>query len=173
MSEGKLILQSERLAYCLWLPEHIDDVLDLHGDIRVTEHLSGREETREDAERRMTQWRDDYAAYGWCKFRVLRKSDGAFIGRAGFGLHEGEPEIGYALKHEFWGQGYAAEAAFALRDWIFRATDHADFIGYAFTDNAASVRILRKIGMQFTHTEHDDSGKELSFHKLTKEEWHG
>lgn len=88
MSEGQLILQSERLAFSTWLPEHIDDVIALHGDIRVTEHLSGREETREDAERRMKSWRDDFAAYGWCKLRVIRKSDGAFIGRAGFGRHE-------------------------------------------------------------------------------------
>lgn len=172
MSEGELILQSERLAFSTWLPDHIEDVIALHGDIKVTEHLSGRAETREDAERRMNRWSEDFAAFGWCKFRIIRKSDGAFIGRAGFGLHEGEPEIGYALKHEHWGNGYAAEAAFALRDWIFRTTEHQLFIGYAYTRNAASVHILQKIGMQFTHTEHDDSGKELSFHKLTRDEWH-
>ncbi|MCZ4271339.1 GNAT family N-acetyltransferase [Maritalea porphyrae] len=173
MGHPQLILQSERLAFSTWSPSQIGDVIALHRDLAVTQHLSGRIEDEADAKRRMGVWADEFEKYGWCKFRVMRKSDGAFIGRAGFGLEEGEPEIGYAISHAEWGKGYAQEAAFALRDWIFRATDHQSFIGYAFTQNLASVHILKKIGMQFTHTDVDDSGKELSFHKLTKEQWHG
>ena len=173
MNHSQLILQSERLAFSTWSPDQVKDVVKLHSDPTVTAHLSGRIEDGDDAKRRMESWQSDFEKFGWCKFRVIRKSDGAFVGRAGFGLEEGEPEIGYALLQEEWGKGYAKEAAFALRDWIFRSTSHQSFLGYAFTENAVSIHILKKIGMHFTHTVHDDSGKELSFHKLTKEQWHG
>ncbi|MGJ8527042.1 GNAT family N-acetyltransferase [Maritalea sp.] len=168
-----IILKSERLTFSAWLPEQIDDLVALHSDPKVTEYISGRVEDKADAERRMSVWGNDLKEHGWCKFRISRNSDGKFIGRAGFGDHEGEPEIGYAIMASEWGKGYAFEAASALRDWMFQTTDHQYFIGYAYSSNAASTHILRKIGMQFTHTEVDDSGKELSFHKLTKEQWHG
>ncbi len=38
---------------------------------------------------------------------------------------------------EHWGNGYATEAAAALRDWIFRETDWDHFIGFADVRNAA------------------------------------
>ncbi len=168
-----IILKSERLSFSTWLPSDIDDLVTLHGDPKVTKHLSGRIEDHNDAERRMSNWANDYAEHGWCKFRVSLISDGQFIGRAGFGVHEGEPEIGYAILASEWGKGYAFEAAAALRDWMFRTTDHQYFIGFAYSSNAASIHILRKIGMQFSHTEVDDSDKQLTFHKLTKGQWHG
>ena len=54
------------------------------------------------------------------KLRVRRKADGVLVGRAGFGMHEGEPELGYALYREHWGQGYAAEAARAVQAMVAR-----------------------------------------------------
>lgn len=173
MSNPQLILQSERLAFTTWSPDHIDDVVALHSDIEVTRFLSGRVEDASDAKRRMGEWAKDFEKYGWCKFRVFTKADGKFVGRAGFGLEEGEPEIGYALSQSEWGKGYAVEAALALRDWIFRSTEHQSFIGFASAANLPSNHILKKIGMQFTNTRYDDSGKEVSFYKLTKEQWHG
>jgi ribosomal-protein-alanine N-acetyltransferase len=120
----------------------------------------------------MGVWADDFKNRGYCKFRLTDRATGEFLGRAGFGVHEDMPEIGYALLPKFWGKGYAAEAATALRDWIFTERDHEFFIGYAYTANKASTHILQKIGMGFTHTDMHE-GKELSFYKLTKEQWHG
>ncbi|MFT6659821.1 GNAT family N-acetyltransferase [Maritalea sp.] len=173
MPDQRIIVRSERLTFSTWLPEQIDDVVKLHSDQAVTKFLSGRVEDKADAERRMAVWTKEFEAHGWCKFRVSRTADNVFVGRAGFGLEEGEPEIGYALLRSEWGKGYAVEAALALRDWMFSATEHQSFIGYAFTENAISIHILQKIGMRFTHTVHDDSGKELSFYKLTRDQWHG
>ena len=67
-------------------------------------------------------WMELFATKRLGKLRVRRKSDGVLVGRAGYGVLEdtGEPELGYALYPEFWGNGYALEAAAGLRDWIFR-----------------------------------------------------
>jgi RimJ/RimL family protein N-acetyltransferase len=81
-----------------------------------------------------------------------------------------EPELGYSLYPEFWGHGYAFEAAVGMRDWLFEETDTPFFWGSADTRNEASLRILRGIGMQETQQEPEDD-RMLQFHKLTREQW--
>jgi RimJ/RimL family protein N-acetyltransferase len=126
----------------------------LHGDPEISRYLSASGEpwSRDQCAARLDQWIALFGTKRMGKLRVSRKSDGALLGRAGFGLHgpTGEPEIGYALYREHRGQGYATEAAAALRDWIFRDTDWDHFIGFADERNAPSIRILRAIGMTET-----------------------
>ena len=173
MSNPSPILYSERLAFSTWLPEQVKDINHLHSFPEVAKHLMGEPEEMAASQRRFETWSSDFKEYGWCKFRLTKIETGEFVGRAGFGAHEGQPEIGYALLPQHWGQGFAFEAASALRDWFFEHQSHDYFLGYAHSANAASVHVLRKIGMKFTHTEHDDSGNEFSFHKLTRAQWHG
>ena len=97
---------------------------------------------------------------------ACRVNDGAFIGRAGYGVYPptGEPEIGFALFEQHHGRGYATEAATALRDWIFRETDASHFIGMADIRNIASLTVLGKIGMVRTHVETEPGGPGIQFH---------
>ena len=150
------VLETARLRLTNWLPEHVDDLVALHGDPVVTRYLTtdGQPETRERAEQRLAHWANDFASQRMGKLRVIRKEDGVFVGRAGFGIYAatGEPEIGFALFRQHWGKGYAVEAASGLRDWIFRETDRLHFIGFAHRDNAASLSVLKRIGMRPTDT---------------------
>ena len=84
---------------------------------------------------------------------MRRKDDNVLVGRAGFGClrSTGEPEIGYSLYPEFWGNGYAFEAASGLRDWFFRETDNDISSALPHVDNEASLKVLRRIGMVETH----------------------
>ncbi|MCF4097857.1 GNAT family N-acetyltransferase [Maritalea mediterranea] len=174
--DGKPLFESDRLVFSTWTPDQLEDVFRLHDDEDVGRYLLGRRETREDAQARMNEWAKNYARFGFCKFRLIRKSDGAFVGRAGFGVHgpQNTPELGYAILRSEWRKGYAKEAAVAIRDWLFRETDHDFCWGFAYTANAPSIHILRSIGMVFTHTEtEEETGKELTFHKYTREMWRG
>jgi RimJ/RimL family protein N-acetyltransferase len=152
-----IVFETERLRLAGWREDQIDDLVRLHGDAETARYLSddGHAWTREECATRLAHWMEIFADHRMGKLRVTRKSDGAFVGRAGFGLHppKGEPEIGYALLPEYRGQGYASEAAAGLRDWIFRETDHDFFIGFADVRNQASLRVLRGIGMVETHIE--------------------
>ncbi|NBV35529.1 MAG: N-acetyltransferase, partial [Proteobacteria bacterium] len=56
------------------------------------------------------------------------------------------PYIGYALHPDFWGQGYASEAAKALVDVVFLLTDTDAMTATARSDNAASHHVLTKLG---------------------------
>jgi RimJ/RimL family protein N-acetyltransferase len=174
---AETVLETERLRLTSWLPGQIGDVVRLHSDPEVIRYLNanGEPETRADAERRLAEWQRQFADRRMGKLRVTRLADGAFLGRAGFGIHgpEEEPEIGYALLRKHWGNGYAREAAAGLRDWYFRETDRNSFIGMADTRNTASLGVLLDIGMRRTHQAVNAHGAFCQFHILTREDWLG
>lgn len=78
-----------------------------------------------------------------------RLSDGTFVGWISF--HEWNAEfrsasLGYVLAESAWGHGYATEAARALLIWAFSTLDLNRVQAEADTRNAASARVLEKLG---------------------------
>ncbi len=61
-----------------------------------------------------------------------------------------EIEIGYRFARSAWGRGFATEAARATMDWAFSPAgpDLPELIAVTYPENAASQRILEKLGMQ-------------------------
>ena len=169
------VLETKRLRLTNWAPEHVDDLMLLHGDPRVTRFFSpeGKAEDRARAEERLAHWAELFSTRRLGKLRVTDRESGAFLGRAGYGVHgaDATPEIGYAFLPDHWGKGYAFEAASALRDWYFRETDGGHFIGFADSDHAASLHILKKIGMTPTHTETIENGMLCQFLIYRREDW--
>ncbi|MBN9305409.1 MAG: hypothetical protein BGO82_02855 [Devosia sp. 67-54] len=163
------LIETERLVLSGWRREQLDDLVRLHGDPEISRYFtaSGAAWSRETCAQSLAHWIELFETQRLGKLRVTRKADGVLLGRAGFGVYEvtGEPEIGYALFREHQGHGYATEAASALRDWIFRATDWDHFIGFADVRNAPSLAVLRRIGMRETHVA-DVDGMQCRFHVL-------
>lgn len=161
------LIETERLVLSGWRRDQIDDLVRLHGDPRVTRYIStdGQPWSREAMAAALDDWIDLFSTRRLGKLRVRRKSDGMLVGRAGYGIYgrTGEPEIGYSLYPEFWGNGYALEAAAGLRDWIFRETDAPHFIGMADVDNGPSLKILDRIGMSRTYVGPYDDGRIFQF----------
>jgi len=147
------VLVTERLRFCPWEADDFPLLMDLHRDPEVQHFLQMGDPPWDEAFLRVKfqSFRADYAENGWTKFKLLDAS-GTLLGRAGFGrfAKTGELELGYSLKREFWGQGYASEAATALLEWAYQATPVDHVIGFAVVENAASRRVLEKAGMRFT-----------------------
>src|SRR5690606_21338928 len=171
MSELDLF-ETDRLILSGWRMEQVDDLVALHGNPNVSRYLtvSGAPWTREQAETAVALWIEQFETRQLGKLRLRRKSDGAFIGRAGFGIYPptGEPEIGYALFEDYHGAGYAKEAAAGLRDWFFAGDRGEHFIGMADIRNAPSLAVLGKIGMEKTHVAQDHIGITCQFHILRR-----
>jgi RimJ/RimL family protein N-acetyltransferase len=85
-------------------------------------------------------------------FAVELKSSSRVIGEAGFEWDRKDraarrAEIGYFLEKEFWGQGYATEAALLVMDFAF-TTLGADEVSAACDPcNHASARVMRRCGL--------------------------
>lgn len=95
-----------------------------------------------------------HAMYDRCGFglwRVARRADGAVLGLCGLLKREILPDVdlGYAYLPEFWGQGYAVEAAAATLRHGARKFGLKRVIGVVSQGNSASIRVLEKIGMRF------------------------
>jgi ribosomal-protein-alanine N-acetyltransferase len=58
-----------------------------------------------------------------------------------------EWEIGWAVHPAEWGRGYAVEAARKIIDWAFNELNVHRVVAFCHADNAASVRVMEKLGM--------------------------
>jgi RimJ/RimL family protein N-acetyltransferase len=58
-----------------------------------------------------------------------------------------EVELGWHVRRDLWGRGYATEAAIATRDWMFDGRRLERLISLVRPENEASCRVAEKIGM--------------------------
>ena len=56
-------------------------------------------------------------------------------------------ELGYDFRSDFWNQGYATEAACAVRDYAFNVLGLPQLISLIRVGNLASKRVAEKVGM--------------------------
>jgi RimJ/RimL family protein N-acetyltransferase len=96
-------------------------------------------------------WLEQWERFPTGKFLVQRRSDGAVVGRVGANYYDvetwqrspaGEPELGWALAREHWGQGYATEAALAVREWL----QAPRLVSLIAPGNARSQRVAERLG---------------------------
>jgi RimJ/RimL family protein N-acetyltransferase len=88
--------------------------------------------------------------HGFSKWGVRERASGELVGDCGIQLLEGGPdvELGFHLRRSVWGRGYATEAARACLDAAFAGLGLDEVIAIVAPGNAASVRVLEKIGMR-------------------------
>lgn len=98
----------------------------------------------------------------------------AFVGW--FSLRDGE--LGYRLRRAAWGRGYATEGAAALLAHGFEALGLARIRGQTMAVNAASRRVMERLGMRHVRTFHLDFADPLPGseqgeveYAITREEW--
>ncbi len=99
-----------------------------------------------------TQPLDHQDEYGYGLFSVILKETGELIGDCGLEQMEdmGGAELGYDFRSDFWNQGYATEAAIAVRDYAFEVLKLPLLISLIRVGNLASKRVAEKVGMTLT-----------------------
>jgi RimJ/RimL family protein N-acetyltransferase len=136
-----------------------------YGDPEVMQYIGEGEtldlpRTRASLEQALARWKAD----GFGLFVLERKEDGLVLGRSGFlvwdpdewqtgtlkelGDH-GVVELGWLLAREHWGQGYATEAATALRNYAFKELRLERLIHLIAYGNEASVKVAQAIGARY------------------------
>lgn len=122
--------------------------------------------------------RSQYEELGIGRWAMIEKETQKFVGWTGFKFNTEEEcghinflDLGYRMREEFWGKGYATESAIACMDYIFEHWDHNTIIGMAMEINNASIKILhKKVGMRLTdHFEWEN--EPCFFYEITKDEW--
>jgi RimJ/RimL family protein N-acetyltransferase len=81
---------------------------------------------------------------------AVERASGEFVGRIGPWYPEGWPgfEVGWMLRREFWGRGYATEAGRAAIHYAFTKLDQPRVISLIRPDNVNSIRVAERVGEQ-------------------------
>jgi RimJ/RimL family protein N-acetyltransferase len=89
-----------------------------------------------------------WSLYGHGGLMIDRRADGLCIGQVGIshGPLFPEKELGWLLYEGHEGQGYATEAAVALRGWATQALGVSELVSYIAPDNAGSAAVAERLG---------------------------
>ena len=146
-----MILETDRLVLSTWQSSDWLALRPIATDVEVMRYISGGVPwTDERIQLFVNRQVELFVERGFCRWKLLLKPTQEMIGFCGVGYwREGpELEIGWWLARAYWGRGLASEAArLALQDAFERAGLHR-IISIARPENAASLRIMEKLGLQ-------------------------
>lgn len=119
--------------------------------------------------RQSVEW-FDRRGYGLWSIRPAAGS--TLLGFGGFWEFRDPPdlELILGLAPDHWGRGYATEAGLALIRHGFRALGFPEIRGSTDAPNRDSVRLMRRLGMEFQRREVVD-GLDTVFHRAVRETW--
>ncbi len=143
-------LETPRLVLRPLTRDDVDAIFAIIGDPIAMQYYP-RSFTREDAvewiDRNLRRYEND----GHGIMALVLKSTGEVIGDCGIvrQIVEGEPmlEVGYHLRRDNWGQGYATEAARACIDYAFRDLGAEKVVALIRPENVPSRRVAERNGM--------------------------
>lgn len=149
-------LRTSRLGFGTWSAEDLHLAIALWGDDRVTRLIGGPFSPRW-IEERLALEISNQSRYGYQYWPVFRLSDDAHVGCAGLRPvpgGEGVLELGFHLRPESWGQGFATEAARAVVRYAFTTAAARTLVAGHHPQNEASGRVLQRLGFRHTGDEH-------------------
>ncbi|WP_198154811.1 GNAT family N-acetyltransferase [Oceanibaculum pacificum] len=99
----------------------------------------------------VARWRETYRSHGYGRWALIETATGARIGDAGLIptvlMAQDVVDLGYIIHHPYWRQGFAVEAAAAIRDYAFQVLGLPRLVANMAHDHAGSARVAEKIGM--------------------------
>lgn len=147
------ILETERLRLRKMTSDDAKNLLKIFADpIAMSFYPSTK--TFDETIKWIKWTQSNYDKFGIGLWVVERKNDGEFVGQCGLVPQEvnGQPEIeiGYLFVRDYWGKGFATEAAIGCRDWGFKHLNSPRFISLIDPSNAPSARVAQRLGMKLS-----------------------
>ena len=143
-----ITLETDRLTLRGWRNEDFEAYAELCADQEVMRFLGGKPLDRLEAWRHFAFLVGHWELRGYGHWAVEEKSTGKLTGRVGFLNPVGWPgfEIGWTLKREFWGKGYASEAARRALQYGFHELDKPHIISLIHPENKPSIQVAERLG---------------------------
>ena len=147
------VAETDRLILRQWRDGDRDEFLRHLNSPAVMRWLGGpqSEETYDAAIERIAGYSQDFGHTLWI---VERKADGVVLGFCGLkrvnspgAPNPGEFEIGWRLREDAWGQGFAREAAIASLDLAFGRFGAPHVVAFTVAGNEASWGLMERLGM--------------------------
>lgn len=129
---------------------------------------------------RLERWQ---AERGFTFWAVERRADGELLGFCGLKIAdtagspiEGSPEIGWRLREDAWGRGYAKEAAMASLDFAFKTLNLPHVVAITCIENEPSWGLMERLGMtRRPDLDYDDPRfpdiNPMIVYRIAREDW--
>jgi RimJ/RimL family protein N-acetyltransferase len=147
------MIETARLILRNWREEDIAPFIrhtDTPAVMRWLGGVRGEAWHREAIEERIMRWQER----GFTFWAAERKADAELLGFCGLKLAdtpgspiEGMVEVGWRLREDAWGQGYAKEGAIASLDFAFDRLGADRVVAITFQANAPSWGLMKRLGM--------------------------
>jgi [ribosomal protein S5]-alanine N-acetyltransferase len=148
--EQGVILETSRLLLREFIPQDADALAAVLGD-PVTMQYYPAAFDRRGVEEWIERNRDRYQRDGHGMWAMLLKESSELIGDCGCILQEledrNEIEVGYHVRRDLWGNGYATEAAQACMQYAFTRLGVGRVISLIRPENVQSIRVAEKNGL--------------------------
>jgi len=148
-----VIVTTPRLVLREFVEDDWPAVLAYQSDARYLQYYAWTARSEADVRDFVAQFIDNQRASPRLRFQlaVTLATGGRLVGNCGLRLDEAgsrKGEIGYEIDPAYWGQGYATEAAGAMVRFGFEEVGLHRIGAWTVADNAASRRVLEKLGMR-------------------------
>jgi RimJ/RimL family protein N-acetyltransferase len=156
----KVLFTTQRLKLVDFSKDHLDGLADMNADPEVMRYFPAplnRRQSEVLLEHIMAHRRQ----YGFSLMALhmgderLAVQNEEFVGWCGL-LHVNfnehftpAIEIGWRLKHDYWGQGLATEAARQVLVYGFDQLDLPEIVSFTAKSNTRSQRVMRRLGMTY------------------------
>jgi [ribosomal protein S5]-alanine N-acetyltransferase len=146
--------EDEDALHAIWSHPSTLAALDFHDEYTV-------EMTRQ----RIADKRAHQSFHGFAIWTVVERSSGAVVGDTGLQMLEGGPEveIGWRMAPDRRGHGYATEAARTALEVGFGPLGLTRIVAVTHPQNAASRRVMEKIGMTYVGPGHHYGGETVLY----------
>jgi RimJ/RimL family protein N-acetyltransferase len=148
------MIETERLTLRPWREADVPEFVRVTNTPAVMTYLGGVQEP-ETFQGSFQRAQACQTQNGFCFWIIERSSDKALLGFCGLkignvGPITGETEIGWRLREDAWGHGYACEAAAASLDWAWRNLSCARIVAVTAEGNTRSWGLMERLGMRRT-----------------------
>jgi RimJ/RimL family protein N-acetyltransferase len=143
----RFLLETERLLLRPLAFEDADELVAMQRDPELIRFLGPL--SQQEARRRLEASAEEWRELGYGRAAAIERASGRFVGRVGLKRWPqfGETELGWALRRDAWGRGYATEAARAWLDWASANVDVPYITAMIEPANAHSLGVAERLGM--------------------------
>ena len=169
-----MIIETERLFLREMDENDFDALYEVLADADIMQHYPYTFD-----ENRVRNWIqrniERYRIFGFGLWAVCLKETGEMIGDCGITLQliDGQikPEIGYHIRADKQRNGYAKEAAIAVRDWTFNNTPFQIVYSYMKYTNESSEKTAISYGCKQVDEYKDDENEITKVFAISKDQW--
>jgi RimJ/RimL family protein N-acetyltransferase len=146
------LIKTERLVLRRWRTADRDLFARLNADPIVMEHFPSALD-RAESDAFADRIEAGFIANGYGLWAVEVPGEAAFIGYVGLALQNFEAhftpavEVGWRLAQNYWGRGFATEAARAAVADGFNRIGLDEIVSFTVPANVRSVRVMERLGM--------------------------